>query len=206
MGVINLFAAPIRSLMRFPLVQLAIVVAIILLLQAADDNSAFGQIFNGLDKIVDYTVTSLSGVFNVKSFTKSWLISGFMIAYVYLACLLILFLCRIALEVGMDFAGRTNLFWLRSTIARSRGVAAYRAWLPFERIRPHHIPQQTWEEEFAWPANDKPPYPPLAQRLARGFLSSLVVFLVVAILLQVFTPFLAVTWLGNIARTWAAKI
>src|SRR5450830_1033762 len=84
MGVFKLITAPIRSIVRFPLFQLAVVVAVILLLQAADDNSAFGQIFNGLDKVVDLTVRSLSAVFNVKSFTKSWLTSGFMIAYVYL--------------------------------------------------------------------------------------------------------------------------
>jgi len=85
MGVIKLLAAPIRSIVRFPLFQLAVVVAVILLLQGADDKSAFGQIFNGLDKLVDYTVRSISTVSNVKSFTKSWLTSGFWIAYVYFA-------------------------------------------------------------------------------------------------------------------------
>jgi hypothetical protein len=49
MGMIKLLAAPIRSIVRFPLFQLAIVVALILLLQAANDKSALGQIFNGLD-------------------------------------------------------------------------------------------------------------------------------------------------------------
>ena len=53
MGLIKLLAAPIRSLVRFPLFQLAVVVAVITLLQAADDRSAFGQIFNGLDKLVE---------------------------------------------------------------------------------------------------------------------------------------------------------
>ena len=52
MGMIKLLAAPIRSIVRFPLFQLAVVVAVILLLQAADDKSALGQIFNGLDKLV----------------------------------------------------------------------------------------------------------------------------------------------------------
>ena len=47
MGLIRLLAAPIRTIVRFPLFQLAFVVAIILLLQAADDKSRFGQIFNG---------------------------------------------------------------------------------------------------------------------------------------------------------------
>jgi Ni,Fe-hydrogenase I cytochrome b subunit len=88
MGMIKLLAAPIRSVVRFPLFQLAVVVAVILFLQAADDKSALGQIFNGLDKLVESTVGLLSAVFNVKSFTKSWLTSSFWIGYVYLACLL----------------------------------------------------------------------------------------------------------------------
>jgi len=44
MGIIKLLSAPIRSIVRFPLFQLAIVVAVILFLQSADENSAFGQI------------------------------------------------------------------------------------------------------------------------------------------------------------------
>jgi hypothetical protein len=58
---------------RFPLFQLAVVVALILLLHAADDKSALGRFFNGLDKLVESTVGSLSALANVKSFTKSWL-------------------------------------------------------------------------------------------------------------------------------------
>ena len=133
--MIKLVAAPIRSIVRFPLVQLAVVVALITFLQAADDNTVFGQLFNILDKLVDSTVRLISAIFNVKSFTKSWLISGFMIAYVYLACLLILALVRLAIRALIDFMGRSNAFWLRNAIARERGIAAYRAWVPLERIR-----------------------------------------------------------------------
>ena len=133
--MIKLVAAPIRSIVRFPLVQLAVVVALITFLQAADDNTVFGQLFNVLDKLVDSTVRLISAIFNVKSFTKSWLISGFMIAYVYLACLLILALVRLAIRALIDFMGRSNAFWLRNAIARERGIAAYRAWVPLERIR-----------------------------------------------------------------------
>ena len=125
MGMIKLLSAPIRSIVRFPLFQLAIVVAVILFLQSADENSAFGHIFNGLDKLVDATVTFFSAIFMVKSFTKSWLTSGFMIAYVYLGCLLILFLVRVTIRVVVDFIGRSNLFWLRNAIARERGIEAY---------------------------------------------------------------------------------
>ena len=78
MGTIKLLAAPIRSIVRFPLFQLAIVVAVILFLQAADYTSARGQIFNGLDKLVESTVGLFSALFNVKSFTKSWLTTGFL--------------------------------------------------------------------------------------------------------------------------------
>jgi hypothetical protein len=200
MGVIKLLAAPIRSIVRFPLFQLAVVVAVILLLQAADDKSAFGQIFNGLDKLVDYTVRSLSTVFNVKSFTKSWLTSGFWIAYVYFACLLILSLLRFTIRAAVDLVGRSNLFWLRNAIARERGIAAYHAWVPFERIRPANIPQEKWEEAFAWPANNKPPYPPLAQRMLRGVISYVAVVMVAAVLLQVLTPFPVLTWLVELTK------
>jgi hypothetical protein len=52
MGLIKQIAAPMRSLVRFPLFQLAVVVAVILFLQAADPASAFGCIFSDLDKLV----------------------------------------------------------------------------------------------------------------------------------------------------------
>lgn len=200
MGMIKQITAPIRSIVRFPLFQLAVVVAVILFLQAADDTSAFGQIFSGLDKLVDATVQLFSAVFNVKSFTKSWLTSGFWIAYVYLACLLILSFVRFMIRVAVDLIGRSNAFWLRNAIARERGIAAYRAWVPFERIRPANIPQEKWEEAFAWPADNKPPYPPLAQRMLLGVISNVAVVLAAAVLLQVFTPFPVLTWLGALTK------
>ena len=200
MGMIKLLAAPIRSIVRFPLFQLAVVVAVILLLQAADDKSALGQIFNGLDKLVESTVGLLSAVFNLKSFTKSWLTSSFWIAYVYLALLLILFLVRITIRGVVDFVAWSNAFGLRNAIARERGIAAYRAWVPFERIRPVNIPQEEWEETFAWPVNNKPPYPPLAQRVLRGVISYVVVIVVAAVLLQLFTPFPVLTWLAALTK------
>jgi hypothetical protein len=200
MGLIRLLAAPIRTIVRFPLFQLAFVVAIILLLQAADLNSTFGQIFNGLDKLVDATVRLFSQLIDVKSFTRSGLTAGLMIAYVYLACLLILFLMRVTIRTLVDFIGWTNAFGLRNAIARERGVAAYRAWVPLEKIRPANIPQERWEEAFAWPANNTPPYPPLAQRLLHGLMSYLTVVLAAAVLLQVFTPFPVLTWLAKLAK------
>ena len=200
MGLIKQITAPIRSIVRFPLFQLAVVVALILFLQAADPASAFGRIFSGLDKLVGATVDAFAAAFNVRSFTKSWLTSGFWIGYVYLACLLILLLARLALGRVVDFVGRTNAFWLRNAIARERGIAAYRAWVPFERIRPVNIPQQQWEEEFAWPADDKPPYPPLAQRMLIGAIINVTAVAALAILLQVLTPFPVLTWLGALAK------
>ncbi len=200
MGMIKLLAAPVRSIVRFPLFQLAVVVAVILFLQAGDDKSARGQMFNGLDELVESTVGLFSAVFNVKSFTKSWLTTGFWIAYVYLACLLILALLRVTTRALVDFIGWTNAFGMRNAIARERGVAAYRAWVPLEKIRPANIPQERWEEAFAWPANNKPPYPPLAQRVLRGLMSYLTVVLAAAVLLQAFTPFPVLTWLGKLAK------
>lgn len=104
--------APFRAVLRFPLVQFSAVIFVIVLFQAADDASFFGQIFGGLDKLVDETVRSVSSVFTVKSFTKSWLTFGFMIAYVYLALWAMFMLCGAVLRSLIDLAGRTNFFGL----------------------------------------------------------------------------------------------
>jgi hypothetical protein len=193
--MIKLILAPIRSIVRFPLLQLAIVIGVILWLQAADDKSIFGQLFDGLDKLVDATVQLLAAVFTVKSFTKSWLISGFMIAYVYLAGSLILYLVRLMITAAVDFVGRSNLLHLRNAIARERGIGAYRAWVPLERIRPAHISQQEWEQKFAWPADNKPPYPPFWHRIMRGVLFYGAIILIAAFLLQFLSPFPILTWI-----------
>jgi hypothetical protein len=193
--MIKLISAPIRGLIRFPLVQFAIVIAIILWLQAADDKSIFGEIFAGLDKLVESTVEMVSAIFTVKSFTRSWLTFGFMIAYVYLAGSFILWLARLLAIAAIDFTGRHNLFYLRSAIARERGIGAYRAWVPLERIRPDHIPQRDWEEAFAWPADNKPPYPPLGHRMLRALLFYAAMIVIAACLLQFLTPFPVLTWI-----------
>jgi hypothetical protein len=204
MGLIKLLTAPVRSIVRFPLFQLAVVVAVILFLQAGDDKSARGQMFNGLDELVESTVGLFSAAFNVKSFTRSWLTTGFWIAYVYVVCLLILALLRVVISKAVDFVGWSNFLGLRNAIARERGIAAYRAWLPFERIRPVSIPQDKWEETFAWPANNEPPYPPLAQRFLRGMISHVAVILGFAILLQVFSPFPVLNWIGELIKALIA--
>jgi hypothetical protein len=122
-----------------------------------------------------------------------------MIAYVYLAGLLILFLLRLMIGVLVDSIGRSNAFGLRNAIARERGIGAYQAWLPLERIRPTHIPQQQWEEQFAWPPGNKPPYRPFAQRLLLGIASYAVLLLMIGILLEVFAPSV-LGWLGELAK------
>ncbi len=193
--MIKLILAPIRSMVRFPLLQFAIVIGVILWLQAADDRSIFGQIFGVLDKLVDATVQLFATVFTIKSFTKSWLISGFMIAYVYLAGSFLLFLARLLVNFAVDLAGRNNVLYLRSAIARERGIKAYRAWVPLERIRPANASQREWEECFAWPADNKPPYPPLAHRMLRGVFLYGTMLLIGVFLLQFFTPFPVVTWI-----------
>ena len=203
MTPVKLLLAPIRRVVRFPLFQLAVTVAVILWLQAAPDASVLGQIYNGLDRLVDFTVQRCAAIFEAKSFTKSWLTTGFWIAYVYVIGLLILYVARVVILSIVEVAARYNLLFLRNAIARERGIEAYRAWLPLERIRPAHIPQEKWEETFAWPANNKPPYPPLIYRLARVVIFYAALLLVAAVLLQEFTPFAALAWLGNAARKLA---
>ena len=200
MGLIKLLLAPVRRVINFPLFQLVVVIAVILVLQAADSSSILGRLFTGLDSLVDFTVNRAAAIFEVKSFTKSWLVTGFMIAYVYLAGLLILYLLRLLIMAIVDRVALNNAFGLRNAIARERGIAAYRAWLPFESIRPPQIPQQAWEERFAWPADNRPPYPPLAQRVLRAVVTYVAALLLIAALLELFTPLPALSWLGSAVR------
>src|SRR5208282_5938173 len=110
MGMIRLLAAPIRSIVRFPLFQLAVVVAIVLYLQAAADNTLSGKIFDLLDGMVSASVLLFGQLFDVKSFTRSGLTAGLMIGYVYLICLLFLFLLRIVIGAVIDLLGWSNAF------------------------------------------------------------------------------------------------
>ncbi len=105
-------------------------------------------------------------------------------------------LLRHAVRGLIDLVGLTNFLWLRNTIARERGIAAYEAWKPFERIRPADCPQEVWEERFAWPKNEKPPYPPLAARIFYAVIGYVILIVGVVLLLQYFTPLHVLSWLG----------
>jgi hypothetical protein len=198
MGIIRLIAAPIRSILRSRLFQLAAVLAIILLLDYYSfDYAPLREISGGLKTLVDATVRFFAEHFRVGILTDPVLQVGLIVFYVYLVCLVIAFIARVAIRWLVDLIGWSNFLWLRNTIARERGIAAYRAWQPLERIRPVHIPQDKWEEAFAWPANNMPPYPPLTQRILRVVLIYAAVLVAAAILLQIFTPFPVLTWLGK---------
>lgn len=203
MALIKLLVAPIRRVTNFPLVQLAAAIAAVLWLQAADSKSVPGEIFGALDRTVDLTVRSLATTFELKSFTRSWLTTGFMIAYVYLIGFIILYVARIAIKAVVELAARSDKLGITNAIARERGIAAYRAWLPLERIRPAQIAQDEWEERFAWPADGKPPYPPLLHRFVRAVVIYLATLLTVAALLELFTPLPAMTWLGRLVMVLA---
>jgi diacylglycerol kinase len=200
MGAFRLLTIPIRRIASSRLFQLGVVIAIVLLLENFSDNHAvLTKIADVLDKVVETTVQLISDHFhNLRTLTKSMLTDGVMIGYVYLVCLVAFALLRWLLSRVLDLTGRTNFLWLRKTIARERGIAAYRAWLPLERIRPADYPQAVWEEEFAWPVGDRPPYPPLGTRMVRGTVGYAAVLAGVAVLLQFFTPFPVLTWLEKL--------
>src|ERR1700735_3206826 len=179
MALLRLLVAPVRRLLRFPLFQFIAVVAIVFLLQAADEHSLFGWIFDQLDHLVAATVLLCSNLFSAKSFTRSGLTIFLIVAYMYLALAVILFLLRIFIRGMIDLVGWSNAFGLRNAIARERGIAAYRAWVPFERIRPASIPQEQWEQTFAWLANNQPPYPSLPYRFLRTAAGYVLLFLLV---------------------------
>lgn len=197
--MVKILMAPLRAIVRFPLFQLFFVIAIILWLQAADESSTRGQMFSWLDQLAETTVRLSSTLIPVRSFTRAWLISGSMIAYVYLACLVILLVLRLILRLVIDILGKWNVFWLRTAIARERGIRAYRAWLPLERIRPAHVSQQAWEERFAWPANNAAPYPPLVLRFLLGIALYAGMAVLAVLLLEYFAPAL-LAWLTTAAR------
>ena len=205
MYLIKLVATPIHRVLRFPLFQLAVVIIIILLLQAANDASIFGHLYSALDRLVAGTVALIGNVVEVKSFTQSWLVFGLMIAYVYIGCLLLFYFLRWLATAAIDRAARGNA-WLRNSLARERGIEAYRAWEPLERIRPEGVTQEKWEEAYAWPADNTPPYPPLVQRVLWSVASYVVVVLIFAALLQVFTPLPALNWLGGLVRMVAGHL
>lgn len=200
MGAIRLLVAPIRRIANSRLFQLFVVMAIILVLENFSDNRAgLSQIADGLDKLVDTTVQLFTDHFiRLRTFTKSLLTDSVMIGYVYVICLAAFALIRYLIRLLIDFTGWSNFLWLRSTIARERGIAAYRAWLPLERIRPTDCPQEQWEQEYAWPADDKPPYPSLARRIMRGTVGYATVFVGAAVLLQFLTPFPVLSWLHQL--------
>jgi hypothetical protein len=205
MALFKLLVAPIRRVASFPLLQLMAAIAVVLWLQAADSKSLSGQTFSALDYLVESSVRLCATVFELKSFTRSWLTTGFMIAYVYLAGLLILLAAKSAISAVVEIAARRNTLGLTNAVARERGVAAYRAWLPLERIRPADTPQEEWERRFAWPADGSPPYPPLWQRIARAVLVYAAIVLIVAALLEAFTPVPALTWLGKLPAMLVTK-
>jgi hypothetical protein len=198
MGPIRLLAAPIRRIANSRLFQLAVVVTIILFLENFSDNRAvLSQIADGLDKTVDTTVQLFSDHFvRLRTFTKSLLTDSVMIVYVYVVCLLVFALLRYLIKALIDLAGWSNFLWLRNTIARERGIAAYNAWLPLERIRPVDCPQEIWEQQFAWPKDNEPPYPRLWVRILYALLGYAIVLIAVLVLVQLYTPFPVLTWIG----------
>jgi hypothetical protein len=131
MALIKLLITPIRRIVSFPLFQLRAAIAVILFLQAADSTSVRGQIFSALDLLVDYTVSMCAAIFEVRSFTRSWLTAGFMIAYVYIAGLLIVLLAKAIIGYAVELAARTNAFGLRNAgncgVSRMAAIGEYQA-------------------------------------------------------------------------------
>ncbi len=142
MGAIRLLTAPIGRIANSRLFQLAVVVLIILLLDHYSyDYPVLQPIADGLKALVNATVQLCSEYFRIGILTDPVLQVGVMIAYVYMVCLLVFSLLRVIVRWLVDLAGWSNFLWLRNSIARERGIAAYRAWLPLERIRPADCPQ-----------------------------------------------------------------
>jgi len=184
--VIRIVLAPILRLLSSPLLHFAIVVVLIVVLEAAPNDSLLGKLSDGLDKLVDSTAQVVSAAVTLKTITKSLILTAIAMAYVYLCLIAVLYVLRAAMRGLVNLVARTNFLWLRTMIARERGIAAYRAWLPLETIRPDHISQQEWETTYAWPPGDRPPYPPLAVRIGRSVVLYAVLFAGVVLAVYVY--------------------
>jgi hypothetical protein len=196
MTLIKLLTAPIRRIFNLFLFRFAVVAVGIYLLGLQDASSIGGAISAALDKFVAVSLNFISSAFQIKPFTSSFLTFGLYIACGYLVLSLTVQIVRRVIRKTVDYAGRKNLFGLRNAIARERGIEAYRAWEPLEMIRPAEITQDAWEEQFAWPADNTPPYPSLWRRWLFELASFVLVVALVAILLQEFTPFHALSWIA----------
>ena len=127
-----------------------------------------------------------------------------MIGYVYLVCLLILFLLRIAIRLVVDLLGWSNAFGLRNTIARERGIAAYRAWVPLERIRPADRSAGAMGGDIRLARRQQAALSAAGAADLRGAVQlSDRALSAWRVLLQIFTPFPVLTWLGRLARMLA---
>jgi hypothetical protein len=125
---LRLFVAPIRSIVRSRLFQLAAVLAIVLLLDHYSfDYAALHQISATLKALVDTTAQLLSQLFRVGILTDPVLQVGLIVAYVYLVCWILVLFLRVLVRRAVDLIGRSNFLWLRNAIARERGIVAYRA-------------------------------------------------------------------------------
>lgn len=181
--MIRIVLAPIRRLLSSPLLHFVVVVFLIVVLEAASNDTLLGKLSDGLDTLVESTAEVVFAAFTLKTVAKSLILTAIAIAYVYLFLIAVLHVLRAAMRGLVNLAGRTNFLGLRTMIARERGIAAYRAWLPLESIRPDHISQQEWEAAYAWPPGNRPPYPSLAIRISRtiGLYALLFAGLVLAI-------------------------
>jgi hypothetical protein len=122
MGLFKLLASAIRRIVRFPLFQFAAVVAIVLFLQAADEQSLFGWIFDELDRAVAATVSLCSNLFSVKSFTRSGLTLFLTVAYVYVAIAIALFVLRAVLRGVIDLMGWSTPLVLETPLPGKGGL------------------------------------------------------------------------------------
>lgn len=184
--MIRIVLAPILRVLSSPLLHFVIVVILIVVLEAAPNDTALGTLSDGLDKLVDSTAQIVSDVFTLKTVTKSLVLTAIAMAYVY-ACLAAgLYVLRAVVRGLVNLAGRTNFLGLRAMIARERGIAAYRAWLPLESIRPDQISQQEWEATYAWPPGNRPPYPSLAIRISRAIVLYALAFAGLALAIYVY--------------------
>ena len=87
---------------EFSALSAQVAIAVIVLLQAADSYRE-----------------AVRGDVRGEVLHKSWLTTGFMIAYVYIAGLLLIFVAKAAIRAAVELVARSNACGLRNAIARN---------------------------------------------------------------------------------------
>ena len=136
----------------------------------------------------------------VKSVTRSGLTLFLTVAYVYLALALIFLLLRVFLRALIDLVGWSNAFGLRNAIAGKEVLLRTGRGCPLNAYARRRSLKRNGRRLSRGLPIIGHRIPSLPYRVLRAAASYLLLFLIMAALLQLFTPIPVITWLAALTR------